>query len=175
MPPEHNLQRDRQLEALRRYVSDLTVQPERVAVARPLLPPVRPRRRSPWPRTLLTLLLMVVALAGGMAIGANRASEQGAGAVATTAAATAGAAATPECVQAVEAADKSIGHALEIESALREHTVVMNALLDGKIDRETALATGTASLIAGSGESAKFDLALADYKKVVDSCKLRVP
>jgi hypothetical protein len=34
---------------------------------------------------------------------------------------------------------------------------------------------GTPSLIAGSAESAKFDVALADYRKVVDRCQLQTP
>jgi hypothetical protein len=51
----------------------------------------------------------------------------------------------------------------------------MNDLLNGKISAEAALRTGTPSLIAGSAESAKFDVALADYRKVVDRCQLRSP
>jgi len=75
----------------------------------------------------------------------------------------------------VERANESIGHAVKISGALREHTEIMNDLLQGRIDGDKALKTGTPSLITGSAESAKFDLALADYKKVVDSCKLRTP
>jgi hypothetical protein len=51
----------------------------------------------------------------------------------------------------------------------------MNRLLNGRIDANTALRTGTPSLITGSAESAKFDVALADYRRVVDRCQLRVP
>jgi hypothetical protein len=177
MPPEQNDQRDRQLEALRRYVSGLTVQRERSAVAPPRPPPVKERRRPGWHWMLLTLLLMAVSLAGGVAIGAGRAGEPGsevAGVTITTSAAV-GVAATPECVEAVQAANKSIGHAIKIEGALREHTRIVNALLDGRIDVGAARETVTPSLITGSGESAKFDLALADYRRVVDSCMLRAP
>ena len=50
---------------------------------------------------------------------------------------------------------------------------VLNDLLNGKISAEAALRSGTPSLIAGSAESAKFEVALADYRKVVDRCQLR--
>jgi hypothetical protein len=56
--------------------------------------------------------------------------------------------------------------------ALRKHTEIMNDLLNGKLDAEAALRKGTPSLIAGSAESAKFDVALADYRRVVDRCRL---
>jgi hypothetical protein len=176
MPPEHDEERDRQLEALRRYVSGLTIQRERGAPGQAAPAPVQ-RRRPAWPWMLLTLLLMAVSLAGGIAIGAGRTGEQGTGQFAGVTASSAAAVrtATPECVEAVEAANRSIGHALKVETALREHTQIMNDLLDGRIDGATALRTGTPSLIIGSGESANFDLALADYKQVVDQCQLRTP
>ena len=66
MPPEQDENRDRQLAALRRYVSDLDVRRqgnggqtrEREG-----------RRRVAWPWLLVTLLLMAVSLGGGIAIG----------------------------------------------------------------------------------------------------------
>ena len=64
---------------------------------------------------------------------------------------------------------------MAVAGALRTHTEVMNDLLNGKLDAEAALRKGTPSLIAGSAEAAKFDLALADYKQVVDRCRLRTP
>src|ERR671918_173990 len=91
------------------------------------------------------------------------------------ASAAAGPAASPECAEAVERANKSMGHAIKVSNALHEHTEIMNDLLQGRIDGDTALRTGTPSLIVGSAESAKFDVALADYKRVVDSCQLRAP
>ena len=177
MPPEQNDQRDRQLEALRRYVSDLTIQPERSTVAPPRPPPVQERRRLGWPWMLLTLLLMAVSLAGGVAIGAGRAGQRGSRVVGVTTTTTTagGVAATPACVEALAAANRSIGHAIKIEGALREHTRIMNALLDGRIDVGAARETVTPSLITASGESAKFDLALADHRRVVDRCMLRAP
>ena len=175
MPPEHDDYRERQLAALRRYVSDLDVRRQHNGgQARPA---EQPRRRPAWPWLLAILLLMSISLAGGIAIGNrnsdNRRSSGFAAATATSVAATP--AATPECAEAVERANESIGHAVKVSGALREHTEIMNDLLQGRIDGDTALQTGTPSLITGSAESAKFDLALADYKKVVDSCKLRTP
>jgi hypothetical protein len=173
MPPEHDDYRERQLAALRRYVTDLDIRRQHDTV------PARPgdrRRRPLWPWLLATLVLMAVSLAGGIAIGGNRGVEgrrasEFAGAATTNAAATPSA--TPECAEAVERANKSISHAVKVSGALREHTEIMNDLLNGRIDGQTALKAGTPSLIVGSAESARFDLALADYKKVVDSCKLR--
>src|SRR4029450_7796518 len=83
--------------------------------------------------------------------------------------------ATPECAEAVERANASMRHAVAVAGALREHAEIMNDLLNGKLDASAALRRGTPSLIAGSAESAKFDVALADYKQVVDRCKLRTP
>ena len=72
-------------------------------------------------------------------------------------------------------ANASMSHAVAVAGALRQHTEVMNDLLNGKLDPDAALRKGTPSLIAGSAEAAKFDVALADYKQVVDRCKLRTP
>jgi hypothetical protein len=62
-----------------------------------------------------------------------------------------------------------------VSGALREHTEAMNKLLNGELGTKEAVQVGTPSLISGSAESAKFDVALADYRKVVDRCQLRVP
>jgi hypothetical protein len=173
MPPEQDENRERQLAALRRYVSDLDVrrQPNGTQA-----PPASGRRRPAWPWLLLVLLLMGVSLAGGIAIGSRDSGARASGfAAATSTSAAAVPTASPECAEAVERANKSISHAIRVSSALREHTEIMNDLLHGRIDGDTALRTGTPSLIVGSAESAKFDVALADYKRVVDSCQLRTP
>jgi hypothetical protein len=174
MSPEQDDYRERQLAALRRYVSDLDVRRQHNGSSVRVVE----RRRPVWPWLLLTLLLMAVSLAAGIAIGdrddpGDRAS--GAADVTTSSAVAAVPTASPECAEAVERANKSMGHAVKVSNALREHTEVMNDLLHGRIDGDTALRTGTPSLIVGSAESAKFDVALADYKRVVDSCQLRVP
>ena len=176
MPPEHDDYRERQLAALRRYVSDLDVRRQHDGEeARP----GEQRRRVAWPWLLVTLALMAVSLAGGIAIGGNRdaaAPSRSSGFDSATASSVAASpAASPECAEAVQRANASMSHAVRVSAALREHTEIMNKLLNGRIDASTALRSGTPSLIMGSAESAKFDVALADYRKVVDRCQLRTP
>jgi hypothetical protein len=174
--PEHDDYRERQLAALRRYVSDLDVRRQHHDGAR--LPPDGERRRTAWPWLLTTLLLMAVSLAGGMAIGGSRdpGQRRASGFQSATASSVAASpTASPECAQAVQRANASMSHAVAVATALRQHTEIMNRLLNGEIDAATALRAGTPSLITGSAESAKFDVALADYRRVVDRCQLRTP
>jgi hypothetical protein len=173
MPPEQDDNRERQLAALRRYVSDLDVRRQHNGgQARA----ADERRRTAWP-LLVTLVLMAVSLAGGIAIGGrqDRGADRPPAFPATTATSAVAPSASPECAEAVERANQSISHAVQLSAALREHTAIMNDLLNGKISADTALRTGTPSLIEGSAESARFDVALADYRKVVDRCRLRSP
>jgi hypothetical protein len=174
MPPEHDDYREHQLAALRRYVSDLDIRrQEHPDQAQPA-----ERRRTTWPWLLVTLLLMAVSLAGGIALGGgvDDGQRRGSGFGAATASSVAATpTASPECAEAVERANQSMSHAVRVSAALREHTEVMNRLLNGKIDASAAIRSGTPSLITGSAESARFDVALADYKKVVDRCQLRAP
>jgi hypothetical protein len=174
MPPEHDDYRENQLAALRRYVSDLDLRSQQ----HPEQAQPSERRRTIWPWLLVTLLLMAVSLAGGIAIGggADAGQRRGSGfAAATASSVAAGPTASPECAEAVQRANQSLSHAVRVSAALREHTEIMNQLLNGKIDGGEALRAGTPSLITGSAESARFDVALADYKKVVDRCRLRTP
>ena len=175
MPPEHDDYRERQLAALRRYVTDLDVRRQHAGQARP----AEERRRAAWPwLLLLTLLLMAVSLAAGVAIGGRRDPARGTGsgfAAATSTSTAASPTAAPECAEAVKRANQSMSHAVKVAGALREHTEIMNRLLNGKLSADAALKAGTPSLITGSAESAKFDVALADYRKVVDRCQLRTP
>jgi hypothetical protein len=176
MPPEQDDYRERQLAALRHYVSDLDIRRQHAGGQ---VEPGEERRRTVWPWLLLTLLLMAVSLAGGIAIGGNRDAAPGGRSpgfeAATASSAAAAPAAAPECAEAVQRANASMRHAVAVSTALREHTEIMNKLLNGRIDAATALRTGTPSLIMGSAESAKFDVALADYRKVVDRCQLQSP
>jgi hypothetical protein len=179
MPLEHDEYRERQLAALRRYVSDLDVRRQHNGGQ---APPDGGRRRSTGPWLLVTLLLMAVSLAGGVAIGARDGGARGPGpatgsgfAAATSTSVAAAPTSSPECAEAVQRANASMSHAVAVAGALRQHTEVMNDLLNGKLDPDSALRRGTPSLIAGSAEAAKFDVALADYRQVVDRCKLRTP
>jgi hypothetical protein len=175
MAPEHDDYRENQLAALRRYVSDLDIRRQQ----HPEQAQPSERRRTIWPWLLVTLLLMAVSLAGGIALGGgggDGGQPRTSGFASATASSVAAApTAAPECAEAVERANESMSHAVRVSAALREHTEVMNRLLNGKIDASAALRSGTPSLITGSAESARFDVALADYKKVVDRCKLRTP
>jgi hypothetical protein len=174
MPPEHDDYRENQLAALRRYVTDLDIRRQQ----HPEQAPPSERRRTIWPWLLVTLLLMAVSLAGGIALGGggDGGQRRTSGFASATASSVAAApTASPECAEAVERANESMSHAVRVSAALREHTEVMNRLLNGKIDAGAAVRAGTPSLITGSAESARFDVALADYKKVVDRCKLRTP
>jgi hypothetical protein len=174
MSPEHDDYRENQLAALRRYVSDLDIRRQQ----HPEEAQPSERRRTIWPWLLVTLLLMAVSLAGGIALGAGGDAGQrrpSGFAFATASSVAAVPTASPECAEAVERANQSMSHAVRVSAALREHTEVMNRLLNGKIDASAAVRAGTPSLISGSAESARFDVALADYKKVVDRCKLRTP
>ena len=170
MPPEHDDYRKRQLAALRRYVSDLDVRRQHDGEQ---AQPGEQRRRAAWPWLLVTLVLMAVSLAGGVAIGGNRDAVRDRARFSGTTASSV--AASPECAEAVERANQTMSHAVRVSGALREHTEAMNNLLNGKLDAEQAVRAGTPSLIAGSAESAKFDVALADYRKVVDRCQLQTP
>ena len=174
MPPEHDDYRERQLAALRRYVHDLDVRRQHNGDQ---LRPAEGRRPTAWPWLLVTLLLISVSLAGGIAIGASRddGTRRAPAVEDTTSSVAAAPSASPECAEAVQRANASMSHAVAVSTALRRHTEIMNRLLNGKIDANTALRTGTPSLITGSAESAKFDVALADYRRVVDRCQLRAP
>jgi hypothetical protein len=173
MPPEQeNI--NSQIEALQRYVSDLQDQRQRGE----LVPRPRPEGRRSWRWPLATAALVVGALLGGVAVGVAARSEDrpsGAFAAATATSAPTAPAASPQCSTAVERADKSLAIAVKVEEALAEHTEYMNDLLNGKIDGEEALRLGTPSLVMGAAESAKFDLALADYRQVVKQCRLATP
>src|SRR4051794_25385859 len=105
MPPEHDDYRERQLAALRRYVSDLDVRRQHDGQARR----AGVRRRAAWPWLLLTLLLMAVSLAAGVGIGGNREQARGTGsgfAAATSTSTAASPTAAPECAEAVKRANE---------------------------------------------------------------------
>jgi hypothetical protein len=176
MPPEQDDDRERQLAALRRYVTDLDVR-RRQAIGQAGPAGTEPRRRTGWPWLLATLLLMAVSLAGGIAIGASRGPDSGraSGVAAATTTSAASPTAAPECAEAVARANQSLGHAVKVAGALREHTEIMNRLLNGELSLEAARKAGNPALIAGSAESAKFEVALADYRQLVDRCRLRTP
>jgi hypothetical protein len=170
MPAEPDDDQERQLAALRRYVSGLDVR--RREAAGPTRTAPRPRRAG-WLWLLVTVLLMAASLAGGVAIGARRDPGAGraSGVPAVTSTSAAAPAAAPECAEALRRADESLRHAAKLAGALRNHTAIMNRLLNGELSPEAARKAATPSLIAGSAEAARFDVALAAYRQVADRCR----
>jgi hypothetical protein len=177
MPPEQDDAHARQIEALRRYVNELSLQREHPAADDRRGPPSRP-----W--LVLTGLLVALALVGGVLVGAvawsdDRAPRPAASGTAPGAQGTSTslvmAAATPECKEAVDQANRSLAAAVKLRTALAEHIKITDDLLDGRINRATAIKRRIPSMATGEIQSARFDSALADYRKVVDRCRLRAP
>ena len=178
MPPAQD-PRDPQIDALRRYVSQLGKPRERkeIEASDEPPPPPPPRRQATVPWLLLTGLLVVVALVGGVLIGgAWRGGEQAAeepGAAAGTT--LGGPVSTAECKTAVDRANESLAIAVKVQRDLRDYTAIMNQLETGRITSAEAVRRGTPFEVIASVDSAKFDRSLADYKDVVDECRSRVP
>jgi hypothetical protein len=185
MPPEHeNL--NRQIEALQRYVSDLQKQRERAKAAAaqpPATPelPGRPSRR--W--LLLTGLLVVLAMVGGVLVGAvawsdDRPAATGAGSgtsstTPSTATTTVAPIASSACKTAVDRANTMLAIAVNLREELAEHSRIMNDPSIGDLPGRELVERSAPALQAGSSDSARFDDALAEYRQVVDKCRLRPP
>jgi hypothetical protein len=162
MPPEQDETRARQIEALRQYINQLSEQRDRPKVEVGMrLPDLTSegRRRPSLPWLLVTVLLVAVALVGGVFVGAvawsddrPAAPRSGAGAPAPTAqSASAALVASPECKTAVDRANSVLAVAVRMRTAVAQGTTV------------------------ASGEPARFDRALAEYRQIVDRCALRTP
>jgi hypothetical protein len=185
MPPEHeNL--NRQIEALQRYVSDLQKQRERakaVAAQPPAAPepPGRPSRR--W--LLLTGLLVVLAMVGGVLVGAvawsdDRPAATRAGSATSsrtpgTATTTVAPIASSACKTAVDRANTMLAIAVKLREELAEYSRIMNDPSIGDLPGREVVERSAPALQAGSSDSARFDDALAEYRQVVDKCRLRPP
>jgi hypothetical protein len=164
MPPEQDQTRARQIEALRQYITQLSERREdpkvEVGMRLPDVTAERPRR-PPLSWLLVTVLLVAVALAGGVFVGASAwsddrppASNSGAPTTAAPTTQTPRAVplvATPDCKTAVDRANLAIAIAVRMRTALAQGATV------------------------ASGDPASFDRALAEYRQVVDRCALRVP
>jgi hypothetical protein len=183
MPPAQDDDRNaRQIEALRRYVAELGTDRERPEGEISYefddedQPPGRRMPPSlPW--LALTAVLVAVALVGGVMIGAARdhgqqpSAQQAAQATTTLVAPVA----SPECITAMDRANLSLTAAVKVRGVLGEYTKVMDDLRNGRIDGGQAAAQISPYLTLANTEADKFDNALADYRKVVDKCTLRVP
>jgi hypothetical protein len=184
MPPDQE-DLNRQLEALERYVADLTEQRRRAKLAAPQPAPASPRPPKRW--LLVTGLLVVVALVGGLFVGAVAWSDDRPAAARTgsaggpsatpsaDSAGTAAAVAAPACKTAVDRANTMLAVAVELQRTLAEYGRVVNdPANDGLSSRELRDKTAPA-LQTGASASARLDRALADYRQVVDRCKLSTP
>ena len=186
MPPEQeNL--NRQLEALQRYVSGLQQQREHAKAAAQPPPAPEPEPRWPFRRWLgLTGLLVAVALAGGVVVGAVAwSTDRPAGAKAGVAGAssatqspdttTVGPVAAPACKTAVDRANTMLAIAVELRRELAEYSRIMSDPANRNRSVRELLEQTAPSLRAGASEPARFDQALADYRQIVDRCVVHTP
>jgi hypothetical protein len=182
---------NRQLEALQRYVSGLQQREHANSAAQPPpAPQSRPSRR--W--LLLTGLLVVLALVGGVFVGAVAWSDDrpaGAAAAATSASAvsrqppststgaqgsnptTAAPVASMACKTAVDRANTMLATAVKLHRELVEYSKIMTDPSSRGLSGRELVDKSAPGLRAGTSESAKFTQALADYRQVVDQCRLQ--
>jgi hypothetical protein len=182
---------NRQLEALQRYVSGLQQQRDHAnsAAQSSPAPESRPSRR--W--LLVTGLLVVLALVGGVFVGAVAWSDDrpaGAAAGATngspvrqqapstgTAAQgsnpTAAPVASLACKTAVDRANTMLATAVKLHRDLAEYRRIMSDPSNRELSGRELIDKSTPTLRAGTSESARFTQALADYRQVVDQCQLQ--
>jgi hypothetical protein len=184
MPPEHE-DLNRQLEVLQRYVSDLHAQRKRDKAAA-AQPPPAPEPRPPSKRwLLLTGLLVALALVGGVFVGAVAWSDdRPAGATVGVDASSAtqspdttrvAPVASPACKTAVDRANTMLAVAVKLQRELAEYRRIMSDPSNRNLSGREVVDKSASSLRAGSSDSARFNQALADYRQVVDQCRLRTP
>jgi hypothetical protein len=83
--------------------------------------------------------------------------------------------ATPACKTAVDRANTMLASAVKLRRELAEYSRIMRDPSTRDLSVREVVEKTAASLQAGSSESTRFDQALADYRQVVDQCKLRTP
>ena len=174
--------------SLQRYVSGLQQQREhaKAAAAQPT-PAPEPKPRWPSRRWLvLTGLLVAVALAGGIVVGAvawsdDRPARGNAGVVGASSATPSpdttrvGPVATPACKTAVDRANTMLAVAVTLQRELAEYRRIMSDPSNRNLSGREVVEKIAPALQAGAGESASFERALADYRQIVDQCELRIP
>jgi hypothetical protein len=191
MPPEHEDARAHQIEALRRYVARLRAQREHATELgmrqdQPNSEPTGPRPApTGWrPSLPLTGLLVVLALLGGVLVGAvawsnDRPSGTGAAAGVSSATQSSGTTialvATPACKTAVDRANALLAIAVRLQRELDEYSGFMRDPSNGNLSVDQVVAKRAPSMQAGADDSASFERALADYRQIVDRCGVRTP
>lgn len=193
MASEQEDDRAQQLEALRRYMvrpdrqwqppAQLGIPPERAGVVEveEVGGPGRPS--AAW--LVVAGLLAVLALVGGVVIGAvvwgDRPAGLATGATSATAvslgpsAASGAPVATPACKTAVDRANAMLASAVKLREALAIQDQFLDDPANRGLDVGEVLRRLAASREAGTAEGERFDQALDAYRAVVDQCDLRVP
>jgi hypothetical protein len=182
---------NRQLEALQRYVSGLQQQRDHANSAAHSSPAPESRLSRRW--LLLTGLLVVLALVGGVFVGAvawsdDRPAGAAAGATngspvrqqapSTSTAAqgsnpTTAPVASLACKTAVDRANTMLATAVKLHRELTEYSKIMTDPSSRELSGRELVDKSAPVLRAGTSESAKFTQALADYRQVVDQCQLQ--
>jgi hypothetical protein len=125
------------------------------------------------PSPPLTGLLVVLAVIGGFFVGAvawsNDPPDPPAGT--TTASPTA----APACKAAVDRANALLAVAVKLRRELAEYSRFMRDPSNGDLSVREVVAKRAVSLQAGADDLARFDRALADYRRIVDRCGVRAP
>jgi hypothetical protein len=185
---------NRQLEALQRFVTGLQQQRDHAKAAAQPPPASEPRPSSRW--LLLTGLLVVLALAGGVFVGAVAWSDDrpaGAGAGDTSASpvrqqppststlaqgsnrTAAAPVASLACKTAVDRANTMLAIAVGLQRTVDKYGRIMTDPASRELSGRELADKSAPPLRAGMSESARFTSALADYRQVVDQCEVRNP
>ena len=184
MPPEQDDARARQLEAMRQYFAELGVQRDGPTVEASEPQPASERRRRPSPPWLL-LTGLLVAVAGGGLVGAvawpddrpagSRTADVSSATQGPAAMTPAGPVASAACKTAVDRANAMLASAVRLREAVGEQGRILRDPASRRLSGPQLLEQLAPALQAGADESARFDRALADYRQVVDQCKLQAP
>ncbi|HWC41458.1 MAG TPA: hypothetical protein VHK02_05685 [Actinomycetota bacterium] len=190
MASEQEDDRAQQLEALRRYMVRLDHEWEPPAQLG--IPPERTgdegaeaggagRPSGAW--LVVAGLLVVLALAGGVVIGAVVWGDDRPAGAAARAASTAAVSrnpsttpvATPACKTAVDRANAMLASAVKLRGALAEQDQLLADPANQGLEVGEVLRRLAASREAGASEGTRFDRELDAYRQVVDQCDLRAP
>ena len=186
MPPAQDDARARQLEAMRQYFAELGVQRNDPTVEASEPQPASERRRRPSrPWLLLTGLLVAVAPVGGGLVGAvawpddrpagSRTADVSSATQRPATMTPAGPVASAACKTAVDRANAMLASAVRLREAVGEQGRILRDPASRRLSGPQLLERVAPALRVGASESDRFDRGLADYRQVVDQCKLQAP
>src|SRR5215218_511459 len=194
MASEQEDDRAQQLEALRRYMvrldrqwqppAQLGIPPERAGIVEVEAAGAPGRPSAAW--LVVAGLLVVLALVGGVVIGAvvwggDRPAGEATGVTSAAAASRSPSAAgdapvaTPACKTAVDRANAMLASAVKLRGALAEQDRFLADPANQGLGVAEVLRRLATSREAAAGEGERFDQALDAYREVVDRCDLRAP